>query len=56
MKLIPNMELKVPMCGRSFESTLCLASHDVDVIHPELCFVECIMDLGLFQYINFYAK
>jgi hypothetical protein len=46
MNLIPHMELKVPMCARSFESTLFLASHDVDVIRPELCCVECIMDLG----------
>jgi hypothetical protein len=45
MKLIPHMELKVPMCGKSFESTLFLASYDVDVIRPELCCVECIMDL-----------
>jgi hypothetical protein len=43
MKIIPHMELKVPMCG---ESTLFLASHDVHVIRPELCCVECIMDLG----------
>jgi hypothetical protein len=45
MKLIPHMELKVPICDRSFESTFFLASPDVDVIHPELCCVECIMDL-----------
>jgi hypothetical protein len=50
------MELKVPMCGRSFEPTLFSASHDVDVIRPELCCVECIIDLGLFHYINLYAK
>jgi hypothetical protein len=30
--LIPHIKLKVTMCGRPFESTLCLASHDVDVI------------------------
>jgi hypothetical protein len=35
-KLIPHMELKVPVFGRSFESTF-LASYDVGVIHPELC-------------------
>jgi hypothetical protein len=46
MKLISHMESKAPMCGRSFEFTLFLASHDVDVIRPELCCVECIMDLG----------
>jgi hypothetical protein len=46
MKLIPHMELKVPMCGRSFESTLFSPSRDVDIIRPELCCVECIMDLG----------
>jgi hypothetical protein len=46
MKLIPNMELKVPICGTSFKSTLFLASHDVDVIRPELCYAECIMNLG----------
>jgi hypothetical protein len=40
------MELKVPMCGRSFESTLFLASHEEEVIRPELRYVECIMDLG----------
>jgi hypothetical protein len=34
------------MYGRSFESTLSLASHDVDVIRPELCCGEGIMDLG----------
>jgi hypothetical protein len=45
MKLIPPMELKVLMCSSSFESTLFLVSHDVDVIRPELCSVECIMDL-----------
>jgi hypothetical protein len=46
MKLIPPMELKVPMCGRSFEFTLFLAFNDVDVIRPDLWCVECIMDLG----------
>jgi hypothetical protein len=46
MKLITHMKLKVPMCGRSFKSALFLASHDVDVIRPELCCVEWIMDLG----------
>jgi hypothetical protein len=46
IKIIPPMELKVPICGRSLESTLLLASHDVDVIRRELCCVECIMDLG----------
>jgi hypothetical protein len=46
MKLIPHMELKVPMCGKSFESTLLLASHDGDVIRPELCCVKCALDLG----------
>jgi hypothetical protein len=40
MKIIPPMELLVPMCGRSFEYTLFLASHDVDVIHRVLCCVE----------------
>jgi hypothetical protein len=49
MKLIPHMELKVRMCTRSFESALFLASHDVDVIRPELCW-------GLLQYVNLYAK
>jgi hypothetical protein len=34
------------MCSRSFESTLLLASHDADVIRPELCCVECVMELG----------
>jgi hypothetical protein len=61
MKSIPHMELKVPMCGRSFESPLFLASHDVDVIRPELCCVVlCCVVLnvlvlwtwGLFQYVN----
>jgi hypothetical protein len=42
MKTIPPRELKVPMCGRS----LFLTSHDVDVIRPELCCVECITDRG----------
>jgi hypothetical protein len=46
MKLIPQMELKDPMCGRSFESTLFSASHDVDIFRPELCCVERIMDMG----------
>jgi hypothetical protein len=46
MKIILPMELKVPMCGRSFESTLFLASHDVDVIRPELCCLECIIKLN----------
>jgi hypothetical protein len=46
MKIIPPMELKVLMCSRSFESTLFLASRDVDVIRPKLCCVDCIMDLG----------
>jgi hypothetical protein len=46
MRLIPQMELKVPMCGGSSESTLCLASHDVDVTRPELCCADCVMDLG----------
>jgi hypothetical protein len=44
--LIPHMVLKVPMCARSFESALFLASHDVDTIRPESCCVECIMGLG----------
>jgi hypothetical protein len=39
MKLLPHMELNVPMCARAFESTLFLASYDVDVILPELCCV-----------------
>jgi hypothetical protein len=43
MKLIHHMEFKVPMCGRSFESTF-LASHNVDVIPTELCCIECIME------------
>jgi hypothetical protein len=47
IKVIPPMELKVPMCGRSFESTLFLASHGVAVIRQELCCVECITDLGV---------
>jgi hypothetical protein len=46
VKLIPLMELKVPMCGRLLESTLFSASHDVDVICPEFCYVEFIMDPG----------
>jgi hypothetical protein len=46
MNVIPHMELEVPMCGRSLESTLLLTSHDVDVIRPELCSVECLIDLG----------
>jgi hypothetical protein len=46
MKLIPHMELKVPICGTSFESTLFLASHDVAVIRSELCFVECNTNRG----------
>jgi hypothetical protein len=45
MKLIPHMEMKVPMCGKSFEFTLFLVSHDVDVIRPELSCAECITDL-----------
>jgi hypothetical protein len=49
MKLIPHTELMVLMCGRSFESMLFLATHDVDVIRPELCYVECIMDLRPFS-------
>jgi hypothetical protein len=44
MKIIPAMELKVSIWGRSFQSTLFLASYDVDVIRPELCCV--VMDLG----------
>jgi hypothetical protein len=40
------MEFKVPMVGISFESTSFLASHDVDVIRPDLYCVVCIMDLG----------
>jgi hypothetical protein len=43
MELISHMELKAPMCARSLESTLFLASHDVDVIGPELCCAECIV-------------
>jgi hypothetical protein len=39
------MDLKVPMCVGSFESTLFIASQDLDVIRSELCCVECIMDL-----------
>jgi hypothetical protein len=40
MKLIPHMDLKVPMCGRLFESTFVfLACHGVDVILPELCWM-----------------
>jgi hypothetical protein len=46
MKLIPHMALKVPMCRRPSESTLFLASRDVDVTRPELCCVESITDLG----------
>jgi ribosomal protein S27AE len=33
---ISHVELKVQICGRSCESTLFLASHDVEVIRPEL--------------------
>jgi hypothetical protein len=54
MIIISSMELKVPMYGRSFESTLFLASHDVDVIRPELCCV--LWTWGLLQYFNLYAK
>jgi hypothetical protein len=39
MKLIPHIELKVPMCAISFESPLFLASHDVDIVRPELCWL-----------------
>jgi hypothetical protein len=46
MRIIPPMELKAPICGRSFESMLLLASHDVNIIRPELYCVECIMDLA----------
>jgi hypothetical protein len=46
MKIIPPVELKVPICGRTFSVHVFLASHDVDVIRPELCYVECIMDQG----------
>jgi hypothetical protein len=45
MNIIPHKELKVPMYGRSFDITLFVASRDVEVIRPELCCVECIMDL-----------
>jgi hypothetical protein len=31
MKIIPLMELKVPICGRSFDSTLFLTSHDMHI-------------------------
>jgi hypothetical protein len=34
------MELKVPMCGRSCESMLLLASHDVEVIRQGLCCIK----------------
>jgi hypothetical protein len=44
MKRIPHMELKGPMCGGSFESTLFLPSHDMDVM-SQSC-VECVMDLA----------
>jgi hypothetical protein len=58
MKLIPHTELKIPMCGRSFESTLFLASHDVNVIPPELCCVvlNVLCTWGLSHYVNLYAK
>jgi hypothetical protein len=45
MKLIPYMDLKVPMCSRSSESTVFIASHDVDIFRPDLCCAECIRDL-----------
>jgi hypothetical protein len=58
MKLIPYMDQKVPMCGRSFESTLFLAFHDVDVFRPELCCVvlSVLWTWGLLQCVNLYAK
>jgi hypothetical protein len=40
MMIIHAVELKVPVYGGSFKSTLFLASHDVDVIRPELFCVE----------------
>jgi hypothetical protein len=45
MKLIPPMEMKVPICGRSFESFL--AAHDVDVIRPQLCCFELNLEKAL---------
>jgi hypothetical protein len=58
MTLFPHMELKVLMCGRSFESTLFLASHDVNVALPELCCVvlNVLRTWGLLQRVNLYAK
>jgi hypothetical protein len=56
MKLIPHVGLKVPMCGRSFESTLFSASHDVDVIRPDEKCLKIITTSStkLFSYLMVY--
>jgi hypothetical protein len=56
MKLIPHMELKVPMCGTPFESTLFLASYDVDVMSQSCVVLNVLWTWRLFQYVNLYAK
>jgi hypothetical protein len=45
MKLIPHLELKVPMSGRSIQSTLFLAFRDGDVV------LNVLWTWGLFQYV-----
>jgi hypothetical protein len=54
MKLIPHIELKVSKYGRSIESTLFLASHDVDFIRPELCCAESIKIIVYYMFFFFF--
>jgi hypothetical protein len=50
MKLIPRMELKVPMCGRSCESMMWM-------LFAQSCVVlNVLWTWGLFRYVKLYAK
>jgi hypothetical protein len=46
MKIIPPVELRFQCVIDHLNPHWFLASHDVNVICPELCCVEHIMDLG----------